>query len=131
MFKNFSLLLIVILCTIYTNAQSGFITAYSDNQFNPTIRPYGCTQSKDGNFLIVATAKNPQTLLGSLLIIKINMQGDTIWTNYYDLIYETPRTITAAQDSGDIIGGDRFILKINANGNVDWLKQISYSEITS
>jgi hypothetical protein len=89
----------------------------------------------DGGFIITGTAIVSNSALGYILIIKVNAQGDTIWTKR---IGNTDRLWGAAGgiptiDGGFILGGetehtstglnsDILIVKIDSLGNELWSK---------
>ncbi len=115
------ILAVLILITIQSPAQYSFVNSYTDNSFNPTIHPYSCMQSAEGSFLFALTGTDTSGQEG-LLVIKANYTGNTIWSKYYHSNNYIPRTMAATRDSGCIIGGDKFIMKLFADGTVAWMK---------
>jgi hypothetical protein len=82
-------------------------------------------QTSDGGYLIAGSTDT------SALLIKTNINGDTVWTrNYYDN-WLHPRGYTALEtyDGNFILSGSDasgvFIIKTNTSGNLLWNRQFS------
>jgi hypothetical protein len=80
--------------------------------------------TSDGGYLIVGNSDT------SAILIKINIDGDTLWTRRFYTGTTTKGKITfETYDGNYIIGGNNnfwgFIIKTNTNGNIVW--QRSYS----
>ena len=87
-------------------------------------------QTTDGGFAIVADINDhhyePHT--GGVdnhttLVIKTDSLGNVMWEKGYLLSH--PRAIFQIEDSGLVIGGNEFILKLDAEGNEQWSKNFS------
>jgi hypothetical protein len=90
---------------------------------------YAIIEAKDGNFLIAGYFRDldGNGQYGPLLL-KINTDGDTLWTKSYDYNYGYFMAISATSDGyyiavGMGIGGP-VIVKINSNGGIVWAKSI-------
>ena len=86
---------------------------------------YDISATKDGNYFIIAEDELIQWL------IKINENGDTLWTKKYTNLYnKTPKNIVSISDGylityeDNSIGSSR-ILKINEQGDSIWIKTLS------
>ncbi len=113
------------------------------NYNNPNIHNLGDRGSKliktfGGNIIVLGTTSyvdTSKTLFDDdILLIKINTNGDTLWSRRYDLGYlhaEYPRSIIQDSDSGYVIVGsvftpfnspwdDMFVAKVDKNGNMLW-----------
>ena len=124
--KSFKILFFILFFVhLKMNAQYGFINQYSSLS-GEAFKAYSCGQSADGNYLIAAYGYNPDALDSTLLILKIDNQGDTLWTRFYNIstAAEIPRHLLITADSGFVVTGDNFIMKADSMGNVEWLKII-------
>lgn len=113
---------------------------------------WGISATNDGNFIIVGdTRSNDIDVLenkgaADIFIIKITAEGDIIWRKSFGgTSFDTARSISKTSDGGFIISGssrssdgdismnngqnDALILKIGANGNLEWQKTIGGSSI--
>jgi hypothetical protein len=88
------------------------------------------TQTTDGGFAIVADINDhhyePHT--GGVdnhttLVIKTDSLGNIAWEKGYLLSY--PRAIFQTEDSGFVISGNKYILKLDGEGNEQWSKNFS------
>lgn len=104
------------------HSQNSFINQYTANVNG--LRAYSCTEARDGNYLLAAFGYSTSTLDDNLLVIKLDTNGDTLWTKFYDMsiTHEIPRDIMATADSGFVVSGDGFIMKSDIDGNAEWIK---------
>ena len=90
-------------------------------------------ESKDGNFYIAGYTYNIQNLYQQIYVLKLNANGDTVWTkNYGGIEYELAQEIIETTDSNFVIIGttdsygagnnDIFLIKINEIGDTLWTK---------
>lgn len=95
---------------------------------------YGLDIAKthDSALVIVGTTYSIDTA-GNVYLMKINLQGDTLWTKSYGGIdYDGAGSINGTRDSGFIISGathsfglnntDVYLIKINSIGDTLWTK---------
>ena len=109
------------------------------------------TKTDNGNFLIIGDTRSSNNQItqnnggADLWLIKINTNGDLLWQkNYGGSSFDVGRSISKTIDGGFLISGssrsgdnnftnngqnDALILKIDANGNIQWQKTIGGSEI--
>ncbi len=133
--------------TVWTRAFGG-----SQNEILGTVLPNnmgspGASIAKYGNYLfaVASTLSNDGDLrynYGSedIWVIKLNLQGDTIWTKSFGgSDYERAYKILALNDGGCVIvgstmsnsddfinskgGSDGFLLRLNSNGDIVWFKR--------
>lgn len=117
------------------------IIAFYNNCFSQTFqKTYGTSldefafsiqQTFDGGFILVGQTGNIGLFNNDILIIRLDMNGDTIWTKTFgDVADDVAYSIIQTKDSAFAItgytmingNGKMFLLKINFNGNVTWLK---------
>ena len=125
MIKPFFLVVMSITAnTLYSFSQLVYMKEYNDLSVTFPARPSSFSLATDGNYYIAATGNDFNSTNEGLFIIKINPQGDTLWNKLYQVTPDAhvPRTILSTPDSGCIIGGDNFILKIDKDGNSLWAK---------
>ncbi|CAM1348935.1 hypothetical protein [Tenacibaculum insulae] len=109
------------------------------------------TPTNDGNFIIIGDTRSSTKDVtknnggADLWIIKININGNLIWQkNYGGTSFDAGRSVKKTNDSGFLVSGssrsadngfinkgqnDALILKIDANGNLQWQKTIGGTEI--
>ncbi len=110
--------------TVWTKTFGGAI----DNE-------YGfCAQAtSDGGYIISGVASSFADVAGDIYLIKLNTDGDTLWTKTYGGIgYEWGASIQHTTDDGYIICGqtpafgaggfDAYLVKLNASGEITWTK---------
>ncbi|WP_452227364.1 hypothetical protein [Lacinutrix cladophorae] len=113
---------------------------------------WSITNTQDGNYIIVGDARsNDQDIsnpygASDLWLIKINPLGAIIWEKSFGgSSFDSGRSISNTQDNGFIISGstrsidgdlsanngqnDAWVLKIDANANIEWQKTIGGSTI--
>lgn len=90
-------------------------------------------QSSDNNFISAGYAlRNP--LPNNILILKVNGNGDTLWTRKFNNVTQSNRglSIVNTQDNGVIIcgsGPQLFLIKYSNNGDLMWFKQYDFESI--
>ena len=95
---------------------------------------YFVKQANDGNYFIAGTTNSYGGGFGNnMYLLKLNAAGDSLWTKTYGGNFEESATgLWATNDGGCILSGstntfsvggfDGYIVKTDANGNVDWTK---------
>jgi hypothetical protein len=89
----------------------------------------------DGNYVIIG-ASNSVASNNDMQLIKINANGDVIWTRYYGTSqYESARCVRLCSDGGFIIAGKTalnptspataMIVRTNSNGDTLWTRRIT------
>ncbi len=108
--------------------------------------------SNDGNFIIVGDTRSSDTDVSSnngaadLWMLKISSEGTLIWEKSFGgTSFDVARSITKTQDNGFLIAGssrsldgdvttnqgqnDAWILKVDANGALEWQRTVGGSQI--
>ena len=107
--------------------------------------------TNDGNFIIIGDTRSSNKDVtqnnggADLWAIKITSQGELLWQkNYGGSSFDVGRSISKTSDGGFLIAGssrsadnnfenkgqnDALIMKIDANGNMQWQKTVGGSEI--
>lgn len=108
--------------------------------------------SNDGNFIIVGDTRSSDTDVSSnngaadLWMLKISSEGTLIWEKSFGgTSFDVARSITKTQDNGFLIAGssrsldgdvttnqgqnDAWILKVAANGALEWQRTVGGSQI--
>ncbi len=110
--------------------------------FSP-FNAYSLETASDGGFLLFGSYYNTITGSDDFHLIRLNSDGDTVWTNCYgdssseDYCYSGVQT----SDGGYIIGGDSYpsgdslpdiyLIKVNAFGDIIWERVYSDSSYFS
>lgn len=112
----------------------------------------GISLTSDGNYIIVGDTRSNDFNVSKnngaadLWIIKISPDGNLIWEKSFGgSSFDVARSISKTQDNGFIISGssrstdgdiltnqgqnDAWVLKIDANANLEWQKTIGGSEV--
>lgn len=110
------------------------------------------TKTSDNNYVIVGDTRSNDTDVSlnngaaDLWVIKINDSGDLIWEKTFGgTSFDAGRSVFLTNDDGFLISGssrsvdgnvnknegqnDAWVLKLNANGNLQWQQTIGGSEI--
>ncbi len=110
------------------------------------------TSSSDGNYIIVGDTRSNDLNVSQnngaadLWVIKISPLGDIIWEKTFGgTSFDVARSVSKTQDNGYLISGssrsndgdvtnnngqnDAWILKIDANANIEWQKTMGGSDI--
>jgi len=113
---------------------------------------WSITKSDDGNFVIVGDTRsddqdvNTTNGAADLWVIKITPTGDLVWEKTIGgTSFDVGRSISKTQDNGFIVTGssrsadgdlsinngqnDAWVLKLDANANIDWQKTIGGANI--
>ncbi len=112
----------------------------------------GITNSSDGNYIIVGDTRSDDLNVSQnngaadLWVVKISPLGDILWEKTFGgTSFDVARSISKTQDNGFLISGssrsndgdvtnnngqnDAWVLKIDANANIEWQKTIGGSAI--
>lgn len=90
-------------------------------------------KTADGNILMCGTTDDPNDSSSDIFLIKVNTNGDTLWTrSYHDPDQEVPFSLKQTQNGDFIVTGTNedsgpreiYILRVNNNGNKLWDKKI-------
>jgi hypothetical protein len=111
--------------------------------FNGIERGASIAPTPDGGFIICGSATPPSTKFGiaymDLLLIRLNAQGDTVWTRTYGDSTEDEyggHAIPTADNGFVVVGNKRmlhgpstidspFVMKIDATGHTVWIRSFS------
>ena len=97
---------------------------------------YDIQKTLDDNFIVAGSITNPgQSAYSNDYLIKINSDGDTLWTKTYSSesdFWAVGNSVYATSDGGYVICGttywansdktDIYIIKTDINGNKEWSK---------
>jgi hypothetical protein len=106
--------------------------------YTPDITEYAryANSTYDSNYVIIG--QKSTEISTDIWLIKININGDTLWTKRYgkSSLDETGEYIIPTIDSGFLCGGiiessDLWILKLNAHGDTVWTKKYANHEHVS
>ncbi len=128
------------------NANSQFLLVKT-NSAGDTIwsKTYGTSESdfgyqiistNDNNLLLCGITNKTQDSHSDIYLIKVNLNGDTLWTkSYTDIEQEVSFNLTETQtgdylitgtnEDNGMLGRQVLILKVNANGVKQWLKKLA------
>jgi len=114
------------------------LTAYSDIKLNCIIQSY------DSSYIAVGDCYNPINYSRNALCIKLNYNGDTLWTKNYKPAGATNTTLLSIEqtnDSGYIMTGyisqnsspyyKVFVAKADISGNLQWANQLACGNNTN
>jgi hypothetical protein len=119
---------------IKTNATGDTIwtRAYGQLTYNTG---FGAIECSDGGFIVVGSAEDSGGYYGGLYIIKINAQGDPIWTRFYDHLIMPDLESSVSVDcaalasNGDFfVAGNRasypgvFLARLDSTGYLIWCR---------
>lgn len=90
-------------------------------------------QTNEGGYIVSGVASSFFDVAGDIYLIKLKPNGDTTWTRSYGGNgYEWGAYVQQTTDGGYIVTGqtpaygaggfDTYLIKINANGNINWTK---------
>ncbi len=112
---------LIITYNIKTFAQATWQKTYSLGYIS-----YSIQETKDSNYIFTGSSIN------GISLVKINPDGDTLWTKYYGLPNDVGYSVQQTSDSGFIITGwttltdpaysDLYLIKTNLNGDTLWTK---------
>ena len=96
-------------------------------------------ESEDGNYYIAGYTYNIQNLYQQIYVLKLNANGDTVWTkNYGGIGYELGLEIIETSDSNFVLIGttdsygagnnDIYLIKMNGLGDTLWSRTFGTSE---
>lgn len=94
---------------------------------------------EDGTFLVVGDIKQSPSTPFNVLLMKLTKEGKTLWSRQYDTPFrEVGKTLTKSSDGGYLIAGstedtdngesDILLLKVDADGNFQWRKNLGTEE---
>ncbi|MFZ8826687.1 MAG: T9SS type A sorting domain-containing protein [Candidatus Caldipriscus sp.] len=121
---------LVALFTGYAHAQVRFAKTYGGTLWDEA---YSVQQTSDGGYIVAGATLSFGAGGGDIFLIKTNASGNLQWAKTYggtgiDIAYSVQQT----SDGGYIVAGtttsfgagysDFFLLKTDANGNVQWAK---------
>ena len=129
------LLLTVLLSTLgglSVNAQLMFQKIYGDAS---TIYAASLEKTNDGGYIMTGLTYQPPTTGGDVLLIKTDINGDTLWTKTFGGTgLEQGNSVRQTNDGGYIVVGstvsfgagnnDVYLIKTNGSGNAAWTKTI-------
>ena len=92
-------------------------------------------QTSDGGYIIVGTTEYAYGSSGDILLIKTNAYGDTSWTKMFGgFAAEVGNSVLQTFEGGYIVAGstnsfgaggtDAYLIKTDANGDIEWNKTI-------
>lgn len=87
---------------------------------------YDIIRTNDGNFIVTGSTKSNSTGLSQLWLLKINQQGDTLWTKIFTSVNgSTGNSVIQTTDNGfaitgtagsSITGPDVWVIRLSAEG---------------
>lgn len=95
----------------------------------------GCAiRAVDDGYIVAGYTNSFGPTFGNVWLLKINQQGDTIWTKIYDSgkDYDDAKSIQPTSDGGYLlvgnaglgtVDGDIWVIKTDANGDTIWTKK--------
>ena len=90
---------------------------------------FSVQQTTDEGYIVVGTTSSYGEGYPSIWIIKLDTNGDTLWTKIYEgSIVSSAHSIQQTTDGGYIVAGKgkENILKLDRNGNKEWGKHFSW-----
>ncbi len=90
-------------------------------------------QDADGNFVITGNAhdNNDQTTPNRTVLIKLNSSGNKIWDKVYPIsFYGEGKALALASDNNYLIGGIPELMKVDTDGNIQWIYDDADNDIT-
>jgi len=99
---------------------------------------YSIAQTTDGGYIIAGMTKSFGDTLGDVYLVKIDSDGDTLWTSVYGGSgFDYGHSVKQTTDGGYIIAGiaespgtgycDVYLIKTDTNGDILWTR--TYGEI--
>ncbi len=92
--------------------------------------------SDDGGYLLAGEANTMSYLNGDAYLVKVNAQGDTLWTHTYGgPLWDETNCVISSGDGGFMLAGltvgpmDRsymYLVKVNASGDTLWTRAYGY-----
>jgi len=100
---------------------------------------YSVCETSDGHYMVLGSAQYPPPRGLQAWLLKLNQNGDTLWTNNYGgSEWEEGRCVEETSDGGYIITGrttsygagfwDVYLVKTDINGNLQWHRSYGGSE---
>ncbi len=90
---------------------------------------YSVQQTVDEGYIVAGTTSSYGKGYPSIWIIKLEPNGDSLWTKIYEgAIVSSARSIQQTTDGGYIVvgEGEENILKLDSNGNKEWGKHFGW-----
>ena len=90
-------------------------------------------QTTDGGYIVSGVASSFNDVSGDMYLLKLNGNGDIIWTRTYGGVgYEWATSVQQTTDGGYIMAGqtpafgaggfDAYLVKLDSEGNITWAK---------
>ena len=115
----------VYILKITPNGDTIWTKTYGDKNLREDA--YAIVSTPEGNFIVVGQTYSYSTENYNIYIIKINPNGDTLWTKTYRSIFIEGSTIIPTSEGNFIVvvnseSNDIYLLKINSGGDTIWSK---------
>lgn len=138
--------------TVWTKVLGGSLNEVNGLTLPNNLGSPGASISHDGNFIFAVTSslsndKDLKINYGGedIWVLKLNLQGDTIWTQTFGgADFERAYKVLALNDGGCVIAGstqsnsndfinskgnsDGYLLRLDSNGNIVWFKRYGGSD---
>ncbi|MDZ4712434.1 MAG: T9SS type A sorting domain-containing protein [bacterium] len=133
----FKIILVVLFLMSCDNSNSQGVTWGNILSYTNGSTLFKTCQTSDGGYIAVGT-----TRIGidyKMFVIKLNQYGDSVWSRLYNLdikAYYQSYWIEETYDKGFIVSGlgegpngDAYVIKLDASGNIRWVKVLSTSAL--
>jgi len=119
-----------LICPVFVHAQKK-IEGHWGKKFMDVA--YSAAAANDGGYILTGLTQSGSDTTGDIVVIKLSAQGDTQWTfTYGGPKLEGGNNVIQTADGGYLVSGhtedfgaqdcDAFLMKMDKNGNRDWLK---------
>lgn len=127
--KSFSLFILLLISGIVFS-QSTFEKRYGSTDDD---KAYSVVETYDGNYVFTGETRSTISNYQIVYTVKIDMDGDTIWTRKEEVDHSRGLSIIETQDSCLLIAGELLIndelspllVKYDTDGNTIWVKNYS------
>ena len=127
---------LVALFTQYAYAQVRFARSYGGTNFE---KPSSVQQTSDGGYIVAGWTNSFGASLNDIFLIKTDANGNIIWAKTYGGTDDDwALYVQQTSDGGYIVvggttsfgagGSDIFLIKTDANGNIQWAKTYGGSD---